>query len=109
MVLKLFQEENKEVESNAYHTTEYEYEDNYGEQLETVQRPTPYVLRFDTMKCSILNIVNPRQQNMAFGTPVFMPNNKGIVCTGWDNIKLRRHGIIYYNTRPSKKNYIEST
>ena len=101
-VLKLFQEDKKKNENKVYDTTEYEYEDDYGEQLETVQRPTPYVLRFDTTKCSILNIVDPTQQNMAFGTPVFMPNKKGIVCTGWENIKLRRHGIIYYNTRPSK-------
>ena len=92
-------------------TSEYEFEDDYGEQLENIKYPQPYVLTFDRTGWYQIDTIVTNKKNIAFGTPVFTSNNKSIVCTGWGNIQLRRPGIIYYNTRPSKlyQIYLPST
>eukprot|EP00943_MAST-04B_sp_MAST-4B-sp1_P004376 g4376.t1 len=92
----------EENSDNAMYTksSKYEFEDDYGEQLEGIRYPQPFILTFNNTNFEIH--ATTTNTNIAFGTPIFTPNNKSIICTGWSNIQLRRQGIIYYNTRPSK-------
>ena len=107
--LKLFQKANTTGSTTTHSSplrTEFEYEDDFGEQLKGAQYPRPYVLHltdesgYSLQVEDVLQGQDVSEQKVAYGQIQFTPDSAAIVVVGWP-IDKRRYGLIYYNTRPS--------
>jgi acylaminoacyl-peptidase len=82
--------------------SEFEYEDDFGEQMNGAQQPVPFIIDLGKAKVTIQPVnISEEFSTLAFGQFQFTPKNDLVVAVGWRTTP-RRFGIIYYNTRPSK-------
>ena len=93
-----------DTRTENYRGRQFDWREEWGEQLAGVSSPRPFILTFDTATARI-DAVDGIPDTHTVGSAQWTPDSRGLIVIGWPH-NNRKLGIAAYNSRQSAMYYL---